>query len=275
MVQYDLSNVVAGMRPSLVISGQLRLLTRTRWVGAVTRQPLYRRRRSAHRREKAALRGRQTASRSQTGNPFGPLTPADGLTVRDDGRPAGSGRPGSHAGRVPHRAHPTALPTGDVPMSRQLDRQRWERDFHGATHVLDWHRAERAAGHRRRRGVPELRSVPYLWSAPIAVPPGRCNYGRLSGRSTSGERWTRYVDAVLPSCDMCRCSNALPSSGSISLTDIVSFAATRERLRTPHEINQRPPRSCTDPFEFETPYSGGGIYSLIRRASVPTKYRIR
>ena len=72
-----------------------------------------------------------------------------------------------------------------------------------------------------------------------------------------------------PSCDMCRCSNALPSSGSISLTDIVSFAATRERLRTPHEINQRPPRSCTDPFEFETPYSGGGIYSLIRRASVP------
>ena len=30
-------------------------------------------------------------------------------------------------------------------MSRQLDRQRRERDFHAATHALDWHRAEQLA----------------------------------------------------------------------------------------------------------------------------------
>ena len=32
--------------------------------------------------------------------------------------------------------------TGAVLMSRQLDGQRRERDFHAATHALDWHRAE-------------------------------------------------------------------------------------------------------------------------------------
>ena len=37
--------------------------------------------------------------------------------VRIDGRPAGSRRPGGHAGRVPHRARATALPTGAVPMT--------------------------------------------------------------------------------------------------------------------------------------------------------------
>ena len=30
-------------------------------------------------------------------------------------------------------------------MSRQLDGQRRERDFHAATHALDWHRAEQLA----------------------------------------------------------------------------------------------------------------------------------
>ena len=30
-------------------------------------------------------------------------------------------------------------------MSRELDRQRREREFHGATHALDWRRAEQLA----------------------------------------------------------------------------------------------------------------------------------
>ena len=52
---------------------------------------------------------------------------------------------GSHVGRMPHRACRTVLPTGAVLMSRQLDGQRRERDFHAATHALHWHRAEQLA----------------------------------------------------------------------------------------------------------------------------------
>ena len=92
MVQYGLRNVVAGMRPSLVISG---------------------------------ISGQLTSN--------------------------------SHAlGRGGHT--PTFVPSAKIGApARESGPER-------PSDVLDWHRAERAAGHRRRRGVPEHRSVPYLWS---------------------------------------------------------------------------------------------------------------
>ena len=73
--------------------------------------------------------------------------------VRVDGRPAGGRRPGGDAGRMPHRAGPAALPTGTVPMSRQLAPRHRDLDFHAAANAGDWHRAEHLALSRPARSL--------------------------------------------------------------------------------------------------------------------------